>query len=501
MRPLRPWRFGPQELVFAIVLATGLIGGRSGFFNDPGTFWHVRLGREILQSGHVPRVDSLTSTRAGVPWVDQSWLFDTGLAWLVEHWGWPAVVAATALILAWIYAGLTSWLIALGTSSLVAVVVAVLAAGVGSIHFLARPHLFTFAFVLWTLAACRAYHDRGSRLVWTIPPVVALWGNLHGGFLAGPIIVATAILGELASGGWAAGRRRKLATFAGVFLLSVLAPLLNPYGIGLYRHVGELLIGSGVTELIDEYKSAPFGKAEARVLEWVVLGLIALPVVSRSRPSLYDLSHAIVWLHLALGSIRHAPLFAIAVSPVLACLLDGLPSPSRPRVATHRTQQGLPAWPVLASVLLLGLAMLGIPLGRPDPGKWPLSALDALNRQPVDARLFHEQDWGGLISSECRPTRAAYLDDRFELWGKPAILEYVAAMQGGPTWDEVRDRDGVALVWVKPDRGIARRLLKDSDWIVLYRDDVSILFRRDPKSGAGDALAGRGKADSGRVGR
>ena len=80
------------------------------------------------------------------------------------------------------------------------------------------------------------------------------------------------------------------------------------------------------------------------------------------------------------------------------------------------------------------------------------------NRQPIAARLFHEQDWGGLIEAECRPTRRAYLDDRFELFGKEAILEYIDALTGGPAWDTVRDRERIDLVWVKPDRGLAKRL-------------------------------------------
>lgn len=479
------WHFGAPELVFAVVLATGLVGGRSGFFNDPGTFWHLRLGREILASGYVPRADFLTTTRDGQPWVDQSWLFDAGLAWLVDRAGWSGAVAATALILAWVYAALARWLERLGTMPLVALVVAILASGIGAIHFLARPHLFTFAFVLGTLAACRAFHDRGSPWIWSVPAIVAVWANLHGGFLAGPLIIATAGLGEAVSGHWDAARRRKLATFGLVLAASLAAALLNPYGFGLYRHVGTLLVGSGVTSLIDEYQSAPFGKGEARVLEWVVLALVALPVVSRGRPSRYDLAHALVWLHLALGSIRHAPLFAMAMAPVLASWLDGLLTPG-PAALPRR---GIPAWPLAASVGLLLAAWQGARLGGPDPEHWPLGALEVLNRQPIAARLFHEQDWGGLIASECRPPRRSYLDDRFELWGKSPILEYVAALQGGPTWDELRDRERINLVWIKPDRGLAKRLLREPGWKVAYRDKLSILFQKADPSDVGKRRA------------
>ncbi len=105
-------------------------------------------------------------------------------------------------------------------------------------------------------------------------------------------------------------------------------------------------------------------------------------------------------------------------------------------------------------------------------------ALATLNHQPTDSRLFHEQDWGGLIAAECQPVRRTYLDDRFELFGKPAILEYVDVLSGGPVWDTVRDRDRIDMVWLRPDRGLAKRLLKEPEWSVLYQDKVSILFKR-----------------------
>ena len=90
--------------------------------------------------------------------------------------------------------------------------------------------------------------------------------------------------------------------------LACLAALANPYGIGLYRHVANLLVSSGVTGMISEYQPPPFGKPNADVLEWVLLALIALPVVSSRRIDRYQLVHVLVWLHLALTSIRNAPL-------------------------------------------------------------------------------------------------------------------------------------------------------------------------------------------------
>jgi hypothetical protein len=191
------------------------------------------------------------------------------------------------------------------------------------------------------------------------------------------------------------------------------------------------------------------------------------------------LVHVLVWLHLALTSIRNAPFFALASAPALATLLDGLPLAFR----TSWKRDNRPSmWPAAATFSLLLFVMSGLVRVGFDKARWPLSALAALNHQPTATRLFHEQDWGGLIAAECQPARPSYVDDRFELFGKEAILEYVDVLAGGPVWDTVHNRDKIAMVWVRPERGLAKRLLNDPRWSVLYRDKISILFREGTAS-------------------
>src|SRR5579875_1603239 len=441
---------GPADLVFALVLGLVLVGGRYGLFGDPGTPWHLRLGREILASGSVPRHDFLTYTHHGDAWVDQSWGFDVLLAAVVDARGWSAVVALTALGLASLYAAMARGLIRDGSSPVAAIVAAVLAMAIGSIHFLARPHLFTFGFVYLTFRACQRQHERGGRIVFLVPFYTAILANLHGGFLALPLIAATAGFGHAISGTWDAARRREVLKFVAAAALSGLAALANPYGIGLYRHVANLLVSSGVTGMIVEYQPPPFGKPNADVLEWVLLALIALPVVSSRRIDRYQLVHVLVWLHLALTTIRNAPFFAMAAAPALATLIDGLPLSSR---GSWKRDDRATIWPAVAALVLLAVVARGVWLGGYDPKKWPLEALATLDQQPASARLFHEQDWGGFIEAETQPLRRSYLDDRFELFGKEAIVEYVDVLSGGPIWDTVRDRDRIDLVWLRPDRG------------------------------------------------
>lgn len=465
---------GP-DLVFAILLATTLLAGPA-WLNDPGSPWHLRLGRDILASGEVPRADTLTASRGGEPWVDQSWLFDVALASVVDRWGWSMAVGLSALTIAWLYRSAAKWLEADGISPLSAATTAILAAGIGSVHFLVRPHLVTFAMVAWTLHACRVHHERGGRLLWTVPPLMIVWANCHGGFLAGPVILASAIVGEAISGPWDDARRGRVRDFGLALGLTGLATFGTPYGFDLHRHVARLLVTSGVTGLIDEYQPMPFGKPTARVLEWVLLGLVALPSLTGRRIGRYDLTHGLVWLHLALGSIRHAPLFGFAIAPALGGVFDGAMSRREGERAGGR--RDAPRFAIAASLAVVVAIVCGWKPGRFDDAKWPIRALETLDAQPTGARLFHEQDWGGLIEAESRPRRLAFVDDRFELFGRQAILDYLAALEGGPGWDEQQSARGFDLVWVRPKRGLAKRLAADPGWRTVYRDEVSVLFAR-----------------------
>jgi len=465
---------GP-DLVFVLVLAAGLAVAPS-WRNDPGSPWHLRLGRDILAAGAVPRADALTYTEGGTPWVDQSWLFDVALATVVGVGGWSLAVVLAAVGVALIYRGVAAGLEADGVSPVAAATATMLATAVGAVHFLVRPHVITLALVAWTLHACRSHHERGGRLLWTIPPLTVVWANCHGGFLAGPIVVATAAVGHAVSGPWDRARRGRVGELAAVLGLSCLATLVTPYGVDLHRHVVRLLLTCQVTDLIDEYQPAPFGRPQARVLEWVVLALVAVPSLTGRRIARYDLAHGLVWLHLALGSIRQAPLFALVIAPALGHLGDGALSAS----AGGRARPGRGGlWlPVGAAGLLAGAVFAGWDPARLDPASWPVAGLAALDAEPSHARLFHEQDWGGLIEAEARPTRLTFIDDRFELFGRRAILDYAAMLDGGPAWDEHARRLEIGLAWVRPSRGLARRLAADPAWRAAHRDGVSVLFVR-----------------------
>ena len=484
-------RFGRPSLadwIFAFLLGLILIAGRNQLFNDPGTAWHYQLGHEILKTRSIPTHDTFTFTRQGAHWINQYWAFDAAFAALVDQFGWTAALLAASVLIAWIYSSLAKGLIDDGRLPLSAVAATILAVMVGSVHFLVRPHLLTIAFVLVTARLCLKQHERGGWRIFWVPVLVAVWANLHGGFLAAPLIVVTAALGHAISGELDRGRRENLAKFAAAALLCIATPLANPQGLELYRHVFHLLLTSGLTPLIQEYQPIPFGKPESRAMEWIILLMVSLPIFRAGRMNRYEWVQTIVWLHLSLATIRHAPLFGIIAAPGLARMFDEAFS-REPNEANSAAEKAT-AWPWAGVALVAAAIVGGWSFGGFDRRVWPLDALPTLREMSVSKPLFHEQDWGGLLecktnpfltagqNDETKPNRRTYLDDRFELFGKSFMLEYIKAIEGEPEWETVRDRETIKLVWVRPDRGLARRLERDPEWRVAYRDAISVLFER-----------------------
>lgn len=476
--PLSTWlRVGAPEIVFAYVLVMTLAHGGK-LLNDPDTFWHLEVGRRILDEGAVTFVDRLTYSQADTHWVDQSWLFDAGLALTVRGLGWPGAIALASIWLAWLY-----WIIARqlerdGSSPWSIILVGLLVSRVGQIHFLVRPHLLTWGFCVATFAICRAAHRGKIRALWAFPPMMSLWANCHGGFLAGLLILATAIGAHALSGHWDSRRLKELRAFALAFIGGCAAPLLTPYGIDLYRHVYELLFSSGLTKLSQEFQPYLFSNLIPGPFEWAIIALVALPKFSRERVSFYDLAHALVWLHLGLVTVRYSPIFGFAVAPMLARLLDGI-FPERNRAEASDPLPTGVGLPLAASLGIVIAAALGAPLGKLDPERWPLDALPAVNEAPKELPLFHEQDWGGMVEAMTEPRRLAFIDSRFEVFGVEFIENYIKAIQGNEeAWEALDDKWSFGLVWVRPDRGLARRLAGDTHWRVLHQDPVSVLFQR-----------------------
>ena len=160
--------------------------GWQGLLADGDTGWHIRTGEVILAAGRIPTRDLFSFSRPGEPWYAWEWLADVVYALLHRSWGLPGVVLLGGVVIVAATMVLFRHMLWRGADAFAALTVTLLATGASSIHYLARPHVYSFllmAVSLWILDRDRRL---ASKSVWILVPLTALWVNLHGGFVLDP---------------------------------------------------------------------------------------------------------------------------------------------------------------------------------------------------------------------------------------------------------------------------------------------------------------------------
>jgi hypothetical protein len=317
------------------LFVSGGAAGWQGLLTDADVGWHIRTGQYILDHHAVPHQDLYSFSKPGAPWYAWEWLTDVIDGGLHRVGGLKGVVLASAVIIALFATTLVRRMVWRGTHLLVAMIVALLGVGAASIHFLARPHIYTLLFLsisMWLIEAdrelmtgrdTRGQTSGAAGRIWWLVPLAVVWTNMHGGFLA-----LIAVLGLTAAGlaveAVLDGRWKERASWSNPLRYVSLtaacsaATLINPYGWRLHQHVLQYLRSDWIRNVIQEFQSPSFRTENMMQFEAVMLiGLmVALSLFQRRR--VVEGLWIVFWAHMALASARHVPVFITVAVPVVA---------------------------------------------------------------------------------------------------------------------------------------------------------------------------------------
>ena len=475
-------------VVFAVTLLQVLFlaQGTQTLFRDSDTGWHIRNGEAILDTAAVPRVDRYSYTRDGNPWFAWEWLSDILLGGVHQIAGLSGVALLTALIIALTAWGAARFSLSLGGSFLFTAAAMVLLLSVTSIHWMARPHIFSWPLSLLFLSiAERERRSPGQTMHW-LPLLACLWANLHGSFLVGPTILLLYAIEE----GLAGWRRRKVTfRFAAACLASLLATLINPYGWRLHQHVLAYLGDDYLMDHIAEFRSFSFHSPGALYVELfllvAVLGIVALLRQGALGPALLALG----MLHLSLYSARHLPMAAVLLLPLCVAALtreaQGWPRlrplldySERLRLIDHKI------WGVIPLLLVLTGTLLGVGAlehaGRVgfNAQKFPVGAANFLEQHDLSTRIFAKDQWGGYLIYRFAGRAKVFMDGRSDFYGRDMLETYAQVMEVRPGWDAVLKHYNVRVVLASPDNALSSVLQLSPDWKRIYTDPVAAVFER-----------------------
>ncbi len=439
---------------------------------DPDTMWQITVGQWIIDHRAVPQTDVYSFTMRGQPWISTQWLAQVAYAkaYAVAGWSGPVVTAATAI--AATFALLTRFLSRrLSESTTLVFIAAALALTVP--HLLARPHVLALpVMVAWGGGLIAAADRRGAPSFWLLP-LMALWANLHGGFVFGLVLIAPVALDAVLN---AEPRERKSLAlrWAAFAVAALVAGCCTPYGWNSLLASQKILALGGALPLIMEWRPADFGS----VGTFEVCLLFAIGLALWRGVTLPPLRIVLLLglLHMALAQGRAAEILALLAPLLLAAPLAR---------EFGSTEAASSAAPPLRGVLVAGvvIALATCTLGyasvyrfEPHSRGSPVAAVAALKKLNL-ARVFNDYDFGGyLIANGVAP----FIDGRTELYGEKFFVDHNAAsgLMEPENLFRLLEEYRIEATLMRTQSAATKLLDHLDGWQKVYADDIATIHLR-----------------------
>ena len=508
------------DLIFIVLLVTFSFTALSTrLLNDAGIGWHIRNGQQILATHSVPRTDSFSSIMSGKTWFAWEWLYDALIAAIHSRAGLNAVVFFTAVLIAVTFAASFRVALRRGTHLAVAAALVILAISASTIHFFARPHVFSWVFTLiWfqLLDSAEADRTRARRLFW-LPVLTVIWANVHGGFVLGFVLLGIYLLAgalryirEFRST-WpiealeTTQTGRWLKTLGLVSLLCFGASFINPYGYQLHLHIYGYLTDRFLINHIDEFRSPNFHAIAQQCFGALLLITLVAVASARTRVRTSQLLVLIFAVYSGLYASRNLPtssiLLVLIVGPLLSTAMrDAGNDPTvtswlrrffaradsfGARMQSMEMGLGGHLWP--AAVVALGIvacAQQGRLGSRQlinahfSAKRFPVQEANFISQHDIRQPIFAPDYWGGYLIYRLYPQTRVVLDDRHDLYGDQFVKQYLKVIHVQPEWQQVLDGLNANVVLAPKESPLANILHLAPQWSVVYEGDVGVLFER-----------------------
>jgi len=477
-RPEGSWTW----LAAALSLVLAMTARESRYLSND-TFYDLYAGRYIFGHG-LPRVNVLTATSHGAPWVDQQWLAHVLFYGAWEAGGYPALAAlSTALVTAG-FAVLGALMLRLGVPPvrMFAWIVVAFLAAIGDTGPRAESFacLF-FALTMWLVvadsqAACMRWQT------WLVVPVLVTWANIHGSVLLGAGLVGL-YAGYRAVRALARSDRGMASAYlllAGAASVSVMC---TPYGLGVVRYYRETIDNPVLKHNVTEWMPPSLGNPSS----WVFFGLVVVTSIvigvawrRGTRPDLVLAGMALALLVLALTGVRFQAWFAFAGSLAAAEALAR--SGRRPVPALGRAFRMAVAG-ALGVAALASLVVLAVqPAGR-FAAQVPAQAIDVAARialgHPATPILGDDITSSPMLWLYPATVGRVGYDVRFEQYTGAQLNAYIDFVDvRGSGW--LRAAGGYDIIVASSARHprLTSALTALPGWRVIYRDHGGIVAVR-----------------------
>jgi hypothetical protein len=451
---------------------------------DSDIWWHLLSVRNLFQHHSLSRIDTYTFTAAGSPWINFEWLSEVPFFLGFKVVGLQGIPAVYFVVLVLIYAGVYYRSCRAGADCKDATIATLGAICLAGVSIAPRMLLFGWLCMVGLLLVLDHFRRTGKGL-WLLPPLFALWINLHGSWVFGMVVLMLTIASGLIEGEWGlvVATRWNPAEFKKLLLASAasLAALFaNPFGYKLVIYPLDFLFRQqSVSQVVEEWRPVDFSTRNGKLAMIVIFGLLAAALFSRRRWRLDEVLLAAFALWAGLSHVRFLFFAGLVLAPTLAPRLK-LFTPYQKELDKPWLNGAIMAG-VVASLIFLFPS--SAQLQQKADETFPTAALEFMRRQHVTGRIFNVYEQGGYIEWHA-PELKLFIDGRTDMFVYKGVFDdYLNAVLVRRPF-EVLDKYRIDYVLVGPQWPLAYLLDHSPAWHPIYTDKVAVLFERTPASAA-----------------
>jgi hypothetical protein len=339
-----------------------------------------------------------------------------------------------------------------------------------------RTQMFGWACLICELIVLQEFTN-GKDYLWTLPPLFALWVNLHGSWPVGILFLVVFAAARWTGISWGAiyseglpiASRNRLLW---VLVFSIAALFINPYVWRLVIYPFVITTQHHLTtNTVEEWQSLDFHSFRGRLLFVVVAGLIWINMVRRRRWQLDELVFATISILAAVSYSRFLLLAGIVLTPYIAR-----------EFAFFEQENWQTDKPYLNALIMGGLAVFLISsfpdtstLRKQSEEGFPVKALAYLSATPSSEPTMNDFNWGGYLLWNIPNTRV-FIDSRadvFEQWG--VFGDYMEAVKLEDP-HRIIVKYGIRRVVFRSHEPLILLLKQTPGWKVEYEDETATVM-------------------------
>ena len=449
------------------------------FVVDPDLWWHVRVGQDILASGHWATVDPYSYTVAGNPWMAYEWFGDVIIGSAAKLGGIVGLALLLFLSASAVMLALYAYTTRRGGNCKAGFVVSIVLCSLAFATFNLRPQMFGYLFIVLTLIVLDRFRTGEYRALYILPPLFLVWVNTHGSWVIGLGIVLLFFfsgliefkLGNVESRKWSPEERVRLEV---IFMLCLAAIPCTPYGTRLAAY--PFTVASSLplnVNNISEWLPMPFNIGGGKLFLAVVLAFFIAQLLMPLRLWLHDVILLFGGIVMACLHVRFLMLFVPFAAPVLAIVVARWMPPYDRKKDLFFLNAALMTACVFGMVRYFPSSA---DLEKIAAKSFPVGAVAYLREHPAPQPMFNTYVYGGYLVGNL-PGQKVFIDGRGDLYEDAGIFgEYLEVSNLKPGAFTVLRAHNIQSCLLDRKEPLATALGANPAWEMRYSDGVSALY-------------------------